>query len=119
MIKLFKFLFKLGLFLIFAGILTISAVYFHLAPNLPDIDSLKTVKYQVPLRIYSRDKKFIAEFGSYKRQPVTYDQIPTQLINAFISAEDDRFFVHPGVDYQGIIRAVIVLLQSESETKPI
>ncbi|MEW8506635.1 MAG: penicillin-binding protein 1A [Candidatus Thiodiazotropha sp.] len=77
---------------------------------MPSIETLKDVRLQVPLRIYSNDHLLIAEFGEKRREPLEFDQTPPIMINAFLAAEDDRFFQHPGVDYQGIMRAAIQLL---------
>ncbi|MFC6805424.1 penicillin-binding protein 1A [Methylophaga thalassica] len=52
----------------------------------------------------------MAEFGEKRRIPVEYNDIPKPLVEAFLAAEDDRFYQHPGVDYQGIIRAAYSLL---------
>jgi penicillin-binding protein 1A len=54
--------------------------------------------------------KLIAEFGEKRRLPVVIDQVPGMMIKAFLAAEDDRFFEHPGVDYQGLLRAGIQLV---------
>lgn len=100
------------LVLFLTGFIGLVAVYLYLAPKLPDIDALKDVRLQVPLRIFSRDGLLIAEYGEMKRVPLRYDQFPPQLIHAVLSAEDNRFFEHPGVDYQGLIRAFIHLVQT-------
>lgn len=94
---------------IFSGI-GIVATYFYLEPKLPSTEVLKDVQFQVPLRVFSRDGKLIAEFGEKRRIPLTYEELPEQLIKSFLAAEDNRFFEHPGVDYQGIIRAAMQLL---------
>ncbi|MFK8016635.1 MAG: penicillin-binding protein 1A, partial [Gammaproteobacteria bacterium] len=86
--------------------------YFYLAPTLPDVADFRDVKLQVPLRIFTRDGRLIAEFGDKRRIPVSFDDLPESMVQAFISAEDDRFFEHPGVDYQGILRAAIKLVTS-------
>jgi len=104
--RIFKFFIKLSLFGFLCGALTVGGVYLYLSPNLPSAESLKDVRFQVPLRVYSADEKLLAEFGEMKRTPIDYQQIPQVMINALISAEDDRFFEHPGVDYKGLIRAV-------------
>ena len=102
--------------IVFALILfTISAIalaglYVYLSPQLPSIEGLSDVRLQVPLRIYSSDGSLLGEFGEKRRSPKTLEEIPTRLRQAFLSAEDDRFFEHPGVDYQGILRAVINLI---------
>ncbi|HEV7611371.1 MAG TPA: penicillin-binding protein 1A [Steroidobacteraceae bacterium] len=76
-------------------------------PALPDVDSLRDVQLQVPLRVYTRDGKLIAAIGEQRRIPVRYEQIPKKLIQAFLATEDDRFFRHHGVDWQGILRAAV------------
>ncbi len=86
--------------------------YLVIKPDLPDVSTLKDIKLSVPLRIYTADDKLIGEFGKKRRAPLNYEQIPTQIINAFLAAEDERFFTHPGVDYQGILRAVWQLIRT-------
>ncbi len=81
--------------------------YMYLRPALPDVETLRDVQLQVPLRIYTRDGRLIASIGEQRRIPVRYDQIPVQLVHAFLAAEDDRFFQHHGVDWQGILRAAL------------
>ena len=86
--------------------------YFYLNPKLPSIDGLSNVQLQVPLRIYSSDGALMGEFGEKRRTPKKLEEIPDLMKQAFLSAEDDRFFEHPGVDYQGILRAVINLVMT-------
>ncbi len=81
--------------------------YVYLKPALPDVDSLREVQLQVPLRVYTRDGRLIAAIGEQRRIPVRYDQLPPKLIQAFLATEDDRFFRHHGVDWQGILRAAL------------
>ncbi len=81
-------------------------------PTLPDVNELKTVQMQVPLRIYTSDNKLMAEYGEKRRIPLSYEQFPPQMIQAILAAEDDRFFEHPGVDYQGILRAIFELVKT-------
>ena len=86
--------------------------YVYLRPALPDVGSLREVQLQVPLRIYSRDGKLIQSIGEQRRIPVRYDQLPPKLIQAFLATEDDRFFRHHGVDWQGILRAAVANLRA-------
>ncbi|MBA3563885.1 MAG: penicillin-binding protein 1A [Gammaproteobacteria bacterium] len=88
------------------------AAYYYLEPSLPDVETLREVQLQVPLRVYSRDHRLIAQIGEMRRIPVRSEDIPQTLVQAFLAAEDDRFFEHPGVDYQGLLRAGIVLLST-------
>ena len=86
--------------------------YWHLAPKLPSAEILRDVRLQVPLRVHTRDRKLIAEFGEKRRTPLRLDQVPERLIQAFLAGEDDRFFEHPGVDWQGLTRAALYLIRT-------
>ena len=83
----------------------ITSFYLYLTPTLPDTEQLKSIQFQTPLRIYSQDKKRIAEFGEKRRTPINIDQVPEKFIQAFIAAEDDRFFEHFGIDLKALARA--------------
>ena len=99
----------LAIMLAFFGtaVLGVLSCYQYLQPSLPDVASIRDIRLQVPLRVYSRDGKLIAQFGEQRRIPLPLDAIPQQLVNAVLSAEDDRFFYHGGVDYPGLLRATI------------
>lgn len=92
------------------AIFIIASFYLYLTPTLPDTEQLKSIQFQTPLRIYSQDKKRIAEFGEKRRTPINIDQIPSKFINAFIAAEDDGFFEHFGIDPKALIRAASQLI---------
>ncbi len=96
------------------GILIISGTVLYLSPKLPNITELKEIQLQTPLRIFSSDRKLIAEFGEKRRKPLIYQQIPQDAIHAILAAEDDRFFEHSGVDVTSLTRAFIELVQSGS-----
>ena len=91
-------------------LLAISGVALYLSPNLPDVDTLRDVKLQTPLRVYSTDHKLIAEFGEMRRLPISFDQIPQGFIDAILAAEDDNFLHHHGVDPTSLVRAVSELI---------
>lgn len=97
-----------------AGVVAYAALsaYVYLAPALPDVEALRDVQLQVPLRVYSRDGRLIAQIGEYRRIPVAYENIPKAVVQAFLAAEDDRFFRHHGVDYPGLARATLMNLVS-------
>ncbi len=84
--------------------------YYYVAPSLPDAETLRDVRLQIPLSVYSRDGRLLAQFGERQRTPVAFEDIPEQLVQAILAAEDDRFFEHPGFDYQGMLRAGINFL---------
>ncbi len=82
-----------------------AAGFYFLKPGLPSAATLREVKLQTPLRIYTRDGRLMAQLGEQRRTPVRFEEIPDVVLKAFLAAEDDRFFEHPGFDYQGILRA--------------
>lgn len=111
--SLIKTLFKWLAFFLFAFLSTfLLAGYFfivELDKELPDIDQLQHVQYQMPLNVYSQDNLLIAQFGEKRRIPLAIEQVPAKQIKAFIAAEDDRFYTHIGVDFKGLLRAVTQL----------
>ncbi len=110
--KLIRRTFIAAIGLALLGVIAIAATYLYLSPQLPSVEILRDIRFQVPLQVYTEDHQLIAEYGNKKRDPLKYDQIPDTMINAILAAEDDRFFEHPGVDYQGILRAVINLIMT-------
>ena len=98
--------------LLCGGALVLASFYLYLAPNLPSPDKLKTTQLQTPLRIFTADGKKIAEFGEKRRTPVQISSVPPQLIQAFVAAEDNRFFEHSGIDLKGLARATTQLLST-------
>lgn len=103
-----------ALALLAAGAIGYTALcsYVYLAPAIPDVGTLRDMRLQVPLRVFSRDGRLIAQIGEYRRIPVSYGDIPLRVQQAFLAAEDDRFFKHHGVDYAGLLRATLVNLIS-------
>jgi len=83
--------------------------YLYVTPSLPDVEALREMRLQVPMRVYSRDGLLMAEFGEQRRIPLRIEEIPVELQRAFLAAEDERFFEHPGVDWQGLTRAAIAV----------
>jgi penicillin-binding protein 1A len=92
---------------ILAIVVAFAGAYQYLAPEIPTAAELREVRSQLPLQVLTRDGKLIAQFGEQRRIPVTYEEIPQVVIDAFLAAEDDRFFQHPGVDWQGLVRAAL------------
>ncbi len=91
-----------------------SGSYLALTPELPDISTLKQVQYETPLQVYTRDGKLISEFGLKHTIPLRYKEIPKTFVQAFLAAEDDRFFQHEGIDYSSLGRAFGELVTSGS-----
>ncbi|MBT8076867.1 MAG: transglycosylase domain-containing protein, partial [Gammaproteobacteria bacterium] len=107
--KVFRLIFRFSIVSAILGLATLAVIYLVVSKDLPDVETLRDVQLQVPLRVYTSDSRLISVFGEKRRIPVGIDEMPHHLVNAFIAGEDARFRVHPGVDYQGISRAVWTL----------
>ncbi|WP_367987935.1 penicillin-binding protein 1A [Vibrio sp. NTOU-M3] len=112
--KFIKRLFIFALICMILGVGTIFGFYLYVKPDLPDVATLRDVKLQTPMQVFSKDGKLISQFGEKRRIPVRYDEIPQHLIDALIATEDSRFYDHPGIDPIGITRAAVVVALSGS-----
>ena len=99
------------------ALVIVASVYFYYLPQIPSVSELRYTQLNLPLRVYSKDDQLIAEFGEYRRRPITYEQVPDDLRNAFISIEDSRFYDHNGVDFRGIARAAVSALKKKRVTQ--
>ncbi|PLC48994.1 penicillin-binding protein [Pollutimonas subterranea] len=86
-------------------------------PNLPDLGAMIDYRPRVPLRIYSADKVLIGEFGEERRNVLRFNEIPDVMKSAILSAEDDRFYQHGGIDWSGVARAVLANLTNMSKSQ--
>ncbi|HHJ12172.1 MAG TPA: peptidase, partial [Chromatiales bacterium] len=100
-----------------AGVIALLVAWVVLGRDLPPVEQLKEVRLQVPLRIYSHDGRLIAEYGEKRRIPVHIEEVPPLMKQAFLAAEDDRFYEHPGVDWQGVLRAALNLALTGRKTQ--
>ena len=78
--------------------MVLAAFYLYLQPGLPAVDQLRDVNFQTPFKVYTRDSKLIAEFGEMRRTPRDLADIPRHQIQAFLAAEDSRFY-EPGATH--------------------
>jgi len=111
----FKRLIKIGFVLFSAALLALTALYFSMRSELPSVEVLKDLQWQTPMMIYSSDGKLISQFGEKKRYPLTFEEVPQQLINALLATEDDRFYLHFGVDPIGMSRAILGQLTGQDK----
>ena len=109
--KLIKISFFSGIFLCITAILVILATYIYIKPDLPEISLVDESELQMPLKVFTKDRVLIGEFGEIKRRATNYEEIPKNIKNAFLAAEDDNFFNHQGISYKGLIRSFIRCLR--------
>ncbi len=78
---------------------------------LPSVQTLEDVRFQIPLRIYSKNDELIAEYGKQRRIPIPMENMPSLMVKAILAVEDDQFYEHPGVDFKALVRAVVYLVK--------
>lgn len=110
--KFVKYLFIFAVCCILLGAASIYGMYRYIAPQLPDVATLKDICLQTPMQVFSADGKLIAQYGEKRRIPLMLDQMPPELVHAFVATEDSRFYEHHGVDPVGILRAASIALLS-------
>ncbi|MFD2191232.1 penicillin-binding protein 1A [Pistricoccus aurantiacus] len=114
--KLFKTLVVSAIWLVLsltaAGLLGVAGAALYFAPGLPDVRQLQDIELQAPLRIFTRDGKLIGEYGEERRQSITFEEIPQEMIDALLAAEDAGFFDHSGVELKSLARAALELATS-------
>ena len=79
------------------GSITFIAFILFIFFSLPSVKDLQSIELQTPLRVFTQDKQLIAIFGEKRRIPVTFEQVPKNMENAFLAAEDSRFYNHFGL----------------------
>jgi len=103
--KIVRWLLAAFIFTVISGVIGVVGVYFYLSKNLPKIATLKDYRPPVITTVFSDDNRKIAEFFKERRIVIPLSQMSPMLKNAFIAAEDARFYNHKGIDVLSIIRA--------------
>lgn len=111
-LRLFAFLSIVGAL---GAVFVVMAGYFIYAPTLPTFNSLDDYQPKVGTRIYSADNQLVGEFAIERRVIVPFERLPPLLSKAFVSAEDQRFYRHGGLDYIGIAQAVFDKIRHPNE----
>ena len=104
----------LPIILLFFGVfIFFTFIFFRiLVDDLPSVEKLTEIKLSVPLKIYTSDKKLIAEYGKERRKYLPLSEVPDLFVKAFIAAEDASFYKHSGIDWVAIIRAGLEYLKT-------
>ena len=105
--KVFRVFLHLIFWAVVALIATVATMFIIYGGNLPDYKKLATYAPPVATRLYAADGSLLIEYAEERRVFIDFEDMPPQLINAFVAAEDQNFWTHPGIDAQGILRASI------------
>ncbi|EQD46160.1 penicillin-binding protein, 1A family, partial [mine drainage metagenome] len=112
-----KFLLYPLIFLVALGTVAVGIVVMTLAllyPKLPSLDAVTDYRPKLPLRVYTTDHQLIGEFGEERRAMLKLTEVPLNMRHAILAAEDDRFYQHGAVDFQGVLRAMLADVFSHS-----
>lgn len=108
---------SLGLLGLVAGVVIVVGVFHHYSQDLPDHSFLKDYEPPVVTRVHTGDGRLLAEFAQERRIYVPVEEIPELVKQAFIAAEDQNFYRHPGVDFKAVLRAVFVNIKNYGSGK--
>ena len=117
MIKLLNFSLKFAIIFFMIAIFFVFSTLWYFSIGLPDYKKLSNYQPPISSRVYSENKKLIAEYALEKRLFIPFESIPDKIVNAFLSAEDKNFFSHPGIDAKGILRAIIKNIKNISQNQ--
>ena len=115
--KFFRWFIRISLVIALLAGVGLAILWAIIVPKLPDISGLRDIQLEVQLRVLSADNKLIGVFGERRRIPVNFEDLPENLINAFVAGEDARFFEHPGFDIPGMSRAAIQLVRTGKKSQ--
>jgi len=112
LLRFFRLVLLLGVLMFSAAVMGVVGLLFYFAKDLPKLDSLKDYSPPIVSEVYDTHGNKIGEFWKEKRYILPPNEIPKTIVQAIISSEDDRFFEHKGIDYQGIVRAFLENLKA-------
>jgi len=111
-LRFFGFLFAAGTTLFIVGVGAAGGLLWHFSKDLPEYSQLKDYEPPVMTRVHASDGSLLAEYATQRRIYLPIQAVPKLVTNAFIAAEDKNFYEHPGLDFQGIMRAGVLYLQN-------
>ena len=107
-----------GVTLAVLGAIAVAIMVMSISSRLPDVQSLRTTELQEPMYVYASDGQLMGLFGEMRRYPVDIKDVPLRVRQAFLAAEDARFYQHHGVDYKGVARAIWLLATTDDKRVP-
>ena len=112
LLRFFGWIFALGTVLFLVGIAGAAGLFWHFSKDLPDYSQLQDYEPPVMTRVHASDGALVAEYARERRLYLPIQAIPKLVLHAFIAAEDKSFYEHGGLDFQGIARASLLLVQN-------
>src|SRR5205814_1318317 len=112
LLRFFGWIFAVGTVLFLVGVAGAAGLFWHFSKDLPDYSQLQDYEPPVMTRVHAGDGSLLAEYATQRRLYLPIQAIPKLVLNAFIAAEDKNFYEHGGLDFQGIMRASLLLVQN-------
>ena len=112
LLRFFGWIFAVGTVLFLVGIAAAAGLFWHYSKDLPDYSQLQDYEPPVMTRVHAGDGSLVAEYASERRLYLPIQAIPKLVTSAFIAAEDKNFYEHGGLDFQGILRAMVFMAQN-------
>ena len=112
LLRFFGWIFAVGTVVFLVGVAGAAGLFWHFSKDLPDYSQLQDYEPPVMTRVHASDGSLLAEYARERRLYLPIQAVPKLVTNAFIAAEDKNFYEHGGLDFQGIARAVLFLVQN-------
>jgi penicillin-binding protein 1A len=117
LLRFFGWIFAVGTVLFLVGVAGAAGLFWHFSKDLPDYSQLQDYEPPVMTRVHASDGALVAEYARERRLYLPIQAIPKLVLNAFIAAEDKSFYDHGGLDFQGIARAMLFMVQNYGTNK--
>ena len=117
LLRFFGWIFAVGTVLFLLGIAGAAGLFWHFSKDLPDYSQLQDYEPPVMTRVHASDGALVAEYARERRLYLPIQAIPKLVLHAFIAAEDKSFYEHGGLDFSGIARAALLLVQNYGSGK--
>ncbi|HEY0909770.1 MAG TPA: penicillin-binding protein 1A [Bradyrhizobium sp.] len=117
LIRFFGLLFAAGTVLFLVGVAGVAGAIWHFSKDLPDYSQLQNYEPPVMTRVHAADGALLGEYSRERRLYLPIQAVPKLVINAFLAAEDKNFYEHGGIDYSGMARAAVLLVQNYGSNK--
>jgi penicillin-binding protein 1A len=117
MLRFLGFLFAAGTILFVVGVAAAAGLLWHFSQDLPDYSQLQDYEPPVMTRVHAADGSLVGEYARERRLYIPIQAVPKKVIDGFLAAEDKNFYEHGGLDFTGIARAVVNLIQNYGSTR--
>ncbi|HWK96005.1 MAG TPA: penicillin-binding protein 1A [Pseudolabrys sp.] len=112
LLRFLGFLFAAGTIVFVVGVAAVSGLLWHYSKDLPDYSQLRDYEPPVMTRVHAADGSLVGEYARERRLYLPIQAVPKLVISAFLAAEDKNFYEHGGLDFTGIARAAVNLVQN-------